>query len=190
MGRDLVCARHFPDQSDRLRDALRSGERGIRRLRRVFHRHSTAARRIVPPLATLIVDLTIPRSVGMGDRVVDCARLESVCAERHRGFESLPIRQRSLGAKRKSEGCHAGVKRRLASLFETLRRRRSKATAWQASSFTAIASLQNLEFLAQLHDTSVRQDAAKTHVWINQTIAAQNRARVKHRLTAHLWYVP
>src|SRR5215470_16091938 len=29
----------------------------------------------------------------MGDRVVDCARLESVCAERHRGFESLPIRQ-------------------------------------------------------------------------------------------------
>ena len=30
----------------------------------------------------------------MGDRVVDCARLESVCApKRHRGFESLPIRQ-------------------------------------------------------------------------------------------------
>ena len=29
----------------------------------------------------------------MGDRVVDCARLESVCAERHRGFESPPIRQ-------------------------------------------------------------------------------------------------
>src|SRR5436309_13364805 len=28
----------------------------------------------------------------MGDRVVDCARLESVCAERHRGFESPPIR--------------------------------------------------------------------------------------------------
>src|SRR5439155_1230840 len=26
----------------------------------------------------------------MGDRVVDCARLESVCAERHRGFESPP----------------------------------------------------------------------------------------------------
>ena len=30
--------------------------------------------------------------VRMGDRVVDCARLESVCAERHRGFESPPIR--------------------------------------------------------------------------------------------------
>ena len=28
----------------------------------------------------------------MGDRVVDCARLESVCAVRHRGFESPPIR--------------------------------------------------------------------------------------------------
>ena len=36
----------------------------------------------------------------MGDRVVDCARLESVCAERHRGFESPPIRiprARSIG---------------------------------------------------------------------------------------------
>jgi hypothetical protein len=30
--------------------------------------------------------------VRMGDRAVDCARLESVCAERHRGFESPPIR--------------------------------------------------------------------------------------------------
>jgi hypothetical protein len=31
----------------------------------------------------------------MGDRAVDCARLESVCAERHRGFESPPIRPAS-----------------------------------------------------------------------------------------------
>ena len=30
----------------------------------------------------------------MGDRAVYCARLESVCAERHPGFESLPIRHR------------------------------------------------------------------------------------------------
>lgn len=29
---------------------------------------------------------------GMGDRAVDCARLESVCAARHQGFESPPIR--------------------------------------------------------------------------------------------------
>ena len=28
----------------------------------------------------------------MGDRAVDCARLESVCTERYRGFESPPIR--------------------------------------------------------------------------------------------------
>jgi hypothetical protein len=28
----------------------------------------------------------------MGDRAVDCARLESVCAARHQGFESPPIR--------------------------------------------------------------------------------------------------
>src|SRR4030095_5324404 len=35
------------------------------------------------------------RSFWMGDRVVDCSRLESVCAERHRGFESPPIRPAS-----------------------------------------------------------------------------------------------
>ena len=34
----------------------------------------------------------------MGDRVVDCARLESVCAERHPGFESPPIRPRLLAS--------------------------------------------------------------------------------------------
>src|SRR5436305_12803396 len=28
----------------------------------------------------------------MGDRAVDCARLESVCAARHQGFEYPPIR--------------------------------------------------------------------------------------------------
>jgi hypothetical protein len=28
----------------------------------------------------------------MGDRAVYCARLESVCTERYRGFESPPIR--------------------------------------------------------------------------------------------------
>ena len=32
----------------------------------------------------------------MGGRVVDCARLESVYAARHPGFESPPIRQRFL----------------------------------------------------------------------------------------------
>src|SRR4051812_21182902 len=33
----------------------------------------------------------------MGDRAVYCARLESVCAARHQGFESPPIRQLSRG---------------------------------------------------------------------------------------------
>ena len=36
----------------------------------------------------------------MGDRVVDCARLESVCAERHQGFESPPIRRQLALARR------------------------------------------------------------------------------------------
>src|SRR5438132_5945643 len=40
-----------------------------------------------------VVDAVKCRSnAWMGDRAVDCARLESVCAERHRGFESPPIR--------------------------------------------------------------------------------------------------
>ena len=39
----------------------------------------------------------------MGDRAVDCARLESVCAERHRGFESPPIRVASDSSRRKHE---------------------------------------------------------------------------------------
>ncbi len=33
-------------------------------------------------------------SSGMGGRVVECARLESVYTERYRGFESPPIRQK------------------------------------------------------------------------------------------------
>ena len=30
--------------------------------------------------------------LGRGGRVVECARLEIGCAERYRGFESLPLR--------------------------------------------------------------------------------------------------
>src|SRR5438045_8698845 len=36
----------------------------------------------------------------MGDRAVYCARLESVCAERHPGFESPPIRHSAYRAKK------------------------------------------------------------------------------------------
>jgi hypothetical protein len=36
----------------------------------------------------------------MGDRAVDCARLESVCAARHQGFESPPIRFPRIGLER------------------------------------------------------------------------------------------
>ena len=38
--------------------------------------------------------MNLVSSSGMGGRVVDCARLESVYTERYRGFESLPIRQK------------------------------------------------------------------------------------------------
>jgi hypothetical protein len=43
-----------------------------------------------------------------------------------------PLRQPSLGAKRKAKGCHAGVKGRRALVDERLRCR-SKATAWLAA---------------------------------------------------------
>src|SRR4029077_9678809 len=49
------------------------------------------------------IDIVRYRSnTWMGDRVVDCARLESVCAERHRGFESPPIRPASRLALRRT----------------------------------------------------------------------------------------
>src|SRR4029453_3673612 len=114
MGGHAVRARHISDQSDCLQNAFRSCQRRVRRLRRVLHRDSIAARRIIPALAAVIVFLFLSllvftlfrlsptplrlrfggrgRSPWMGDRAVYCARLESVCAERHRGFESPPIR--------------------------------------------------------------------------------------------------
>src|SRR6266478_8397695 len=76
----------------------------------------------------------------MGDRVVDCARLESVCAPKgHRGFESLPIRQPSLGATRK---------RRLT--------RRSKTKARLTFRNIASSSLQGYGLANQLAISRVR----------------------------------
>jgi tetratricopeptide (TPR) repeat protein len=45
----------------------------------------------------------------MGDRAVDCARLESVCAERHQGFESPPIRQPKFPAGKSRPQLLAGL---------------------------------------------------------------------------------
>ena len=78
----------------------------------------------------------------MGDRAVYCARLESVCTERYRGFESPPIRV-------------------YPPLLLNLRLLLPK-----------IASFQNLEFLAQFHDVPFWQDAPEIYVWINETIPA------------------
>ena len=50
---------------------------------------------------------------GMGDRAVDCARLESVCAERHRGFESPPIRPASRQAFRRIAVLNACAENRI-----------------------------------------------------------------------------
>ncbi len=46
----------------------------------------------------------IEPSSRMGGRVVDCARLESVCAAMHRGFESLPIRHSAAGGLKTKTG--------------------------------------------------------------------------------------
>ena len=65
MGRDAFRARHIPDQSDRLPDAFRSGQRRVRGLRRILHRAATAARRVVPSAPALMLRVT-----RMGGRVV------------------------------------------------------------------------------------------------------------------------
>src|SRR5438477_1253682 len=53
MGRDALCTRHVSDQSHRLQNALRPGQRRVRGLRRVLHRHPITARRVIPALAAL-----------------------------------------------------------------------------------------------------------------------------------------
>src|SRR5438128_785561 len=102
MGRDLVFARYISDQSHRLQNAVRSSECRVRRLRRILHRHPIASRRIIEAIATVTIFLSLflllflfglspaglrlrcrgrGRTVWMGVRAVDRARLESVCAE-------------------------------------------------------------------------------------------------------------
>ena len=48
----------------------------------------------------------------MGDRAVYCARLESVCAERHPGFESPPIRHTRVTRKQINVSSLAAIKHR------------------------------------------------------------------------------
>lgn len=84
----------------------------------------------------------------MGDRVVDCARLESVCAERHRGFESLPIR---------ADEALKHVKETV--VFDRL------SVFW-------VSALQDLKFLPQFDNRAMRQEAAEIHSRINKAIAA------------------
>ena len=54
--------------------------------------HATAVRASQNRLHPGVIAPSVVGSFGMGARVVDWARLESVCAARHRGFESRPIR--------------------------------------------------------------------------------------------------
>ena len=87
----------------------------------------------------------------MGDRAVYCARLESVCAERHRGFESPPIR-----------ACFP----RFVGLEARLR--------------LTCALFNNLQFLSQLDHTAMGENAAKVYTGVNHAIAADDRAGINH----------
>ena len=87
----------------------------------------------------------------MGDRAVDCARLESVCAERHRGFESLPIR------------ISLSFLLLLLILLDL-----------------SFAPFENLQLLSQFDDTSMRKYAAKIYAWINDAIAADYCSGINH----------
>jgi hypothetical protein len=72
------------------------------------------------------------RKPRRGGRVVDGSGLENRQGARPRGFESHPLRQPSLWSVAKSEGCHAGVKRRRAYIL-VCSTGAPKTTAWQAS---------------------------------------------------------
>src|SRR5436309_4303457 len=80
MGRDAVRTRHVSDQSDCLQDAVRSGERRIRGLRRILHRHPIAARRIISALA-----IVMP---GWKSDAMTRAHSQS-CAKRTRALECI-----------------------------------------------------------------------------------------------------
>ncbi len=80
----------------------------------------------------------------MGDRAVYCARLESVCAERHRGFESPPIRVDLV-----------------------------IWSSRQSLTLTG-ALFDYLQFLSQLDHAAVRKDTAKVYAGINHAIASDD----------------
>ena len=82
----------------------------------------------------------------MGDRAVYCARLESVCAERHPGFESPPIRHT------------------LSLLLYSC--------SLRLDLFDSIAPFEHLNFLPKLDHAAIGQDAAKIHARINHAIAS------------------
>src|ERR1700745_2462274 len=77
MGGDAVCARHVPDQGDRLQNAFRCGERRVRRLRRVLHRHSIATRRTVPPLAVVVLSPAHVPNRFETERITIASRIEN-----------------------------------------------------------------------------------------------------------------
>ena len=68
----------------------------------------------------------------MGDRAVDCARLESVCAERHRGFESPPIRH---PMKSSASAAIVKVKLKVIEMKKKLFRARSRILREQFDTF-------------------------------------------------------
>src|SRR5205823_4919278 len=104
------------------------------------------------------------RSNRMGDRAVYCARLESVCAERHPGFESPPIRQ-----------CfHYSCLSLLLVLVRSL-----------CLGCRPIAFLQHLNLLPKLDHAALGKDAAKVYARINHAIAPQERARIDNRIATN-----
>src|SRR5262245_16683683 len=53
-------------------------------------------------------------------------------------------------------------------------------------SLSATAALQDLNLLAQFRDVVVWQNAAEIYVWINKTIAPDDRAGINHRVATNL----
>src|SRR4051794_20186298 len=111
----------------------------------------------------------------MGDRAVDCARLESVCAARHQGFESPPIRQSSRAQSRDL----AAKPTVNTSAFLDFARNDLLLLAHTSSR-------QHLQILSHLHHARAWQHPTEIHSWINNAIPAQHRSRINHGVASDL----
>ena len=149
-------------------------------LRRILHRPATAARRIVPPVAALILRLLLI-FLQEQDQEQELQGWVAEWSNAHAWKACLPKGNQG------SNPCPSAPSLFRAALDRCVEARgrcinRSSAHRLRFNR----APRQHLEILAKLYDAGIRQDAPKIRAWINKTIATQNRTRINHRVTSNL----